>query len=69
MSTLTITIETQTNTDYDEVSETVKCASGDIDGVKLPEKHTCPSTETDVSCKTEFKTLLTANGHTWTTEA
>jgi len=69
MATLTIHIETQVNTDYDEVTETVKVATGDIDGVTLRESKVCPNSETDDDVKTAFKVVLTANGYTWDTEA
>jgi len=69
MSTLTIQITTTTETDYDGINETTKRISGDIDGIALIEIKSCPETDTDTTCKTEYKTMLTDLGYTWDTEA
>lgn len=68
MSTITIIIENQTNTDYDGVNETLKVLSANIDGVNLPEIDTREDTMSDADCKTAYKSLLTSIGYTWDNE-
>lgn len=69
MTTLTLTVATINDTDYDDNAITFKQITGDIDGVALPDMLTCDTTKTDTEMKTTFKTNLTTNGYTWDTEA
>lgn len=69
MTTLTITITSVTEQDYDGVDETTKHVCGHIDDEPCTFVHVEESTVSDATVKTNFKIKLTAAGYTWDTEA
>lgn len=68
MAELQITIVTESNTDYDGVTESVKKATGTIDGGKMATVVSCADIETDEYVKGEFRSAATAQGYSWDTE-
>ncbi len=77
MKTLTMTITTITETDYDGIAETVKQVTGNIyddttqtyDLVDNIETISCDSNTTDADAKTLFKNYLLTKSYTWDNEA
>lgn len=69
MATLTITVISEDDEDYDGNPVTVKIATGDLDGEALKESISCDGEETDTGVKTAFKAKLTEKGYVWDTEA
>lgn len=68
MAQLSFIIFTETDVDYNGISETIKNICAYIDGVILPVQYSEESVSTDMTCKTNFKTYLTDLGYTWDTE-
>lgn len=75
-NTLTLTISSTTEDDYDGIPETVKQCTGKItddDTGKITleenvETIACLNTKTDTEVKTAFKTYLESKGYIWNTE-
>lgn len=61
-----LTINTVTNTDYDDVNETVKEVCVAVDGTDIHEYYTYPDSTADATIQTEVEADLTAKGYTWT---
>jgi|ETNmetMinimDraft_30_1059905.scaffolds.fasta_scaffold17668_3 hypothetical protein len=68
MPELQITIEQETNQDYDGVDETVKKATGTIDGASMTTIVSSETTTTDNDLKQEFRDQAIDQGYTWDTE-
>jgi hypothetical protein len=68
MSTLSITITTENNTDYDGNAESIKKASATLDGVSIIDTYSIASSVSDADVKTAFKAKLTEKGYAWDVE-
>ena len=61
-------IDSVTENDYDDISETVKRVIPCFDSVKTDRVYFRDNSETDADSKTAIKTDLTDKGYTWTSE-
>lgn len=65
MKTLKITIELETDEDYDGIEETTKTLTACLNGRALPESIIYEEEKTDTECKELFKSYLNSIGYAW----
>ena len=65
---LSFTIESITELDYDDISETIKQITPALDGENLSHTYIRDSAESDADSKAAVKTSLTDKGYIWDSE-